>query len=175
MPKLILPSNMEIERDLAPFGHSPSPSPSPSPQPPIDYDVEVDPDNMVIRGGGDAYDTEIDPDNMVVPGSRAVTPNYDDEGVYQAHTWVRSHAPWTIHKASHQATPADTTTKEHHTATAASRSGICPVIQSKCTDSQSIIVLSLASLSVYFSHTCCVVTLLLLLLLHQFLCFAHGV
>lgn len=102
---------MEIERDLAPFGHSPSPSPSPSPQPPIDYDVEVDPDNMVIRGGGDAYDTEIDPDNMVVPGSRAVTPNYDDEGVYQAHTWVRSHAPWTIHKASHQATPADTTTK----------------------------------------------------------------
>lgn len=86
LPKLILPSNMEIERDLAPFGHSPSPSPSPSPQPPIDYDVEVDPDNMVIRGGGDAYDTEIDPDNMVVPGSRAVTPNYDDEGVYQAHT-----------------------------------------------------------------------------------------
>lgn len=86
LPKLILPSNMEIERDLAPFGHSPSPSPSPSPQPPIDYDVEVDPDNMVIRGGGDAYETEIDPDNMVVPGSRAVTPNYDDEGVYQAHT-----------------------------------------------------------------------------------------
>lgn len=80
---------MEIERELAPFGHrspSLSPSPSPSPQPPIDYDVEVDPDNMVIRGGGDAFDPEIDPDNMVVPGSRAVTPNYDDEGVYQAHT-----------------------------------------------------------------------------------------
>jgi len=83
---------MEIERELVRSGYdsatpTPSPSPSPSPQPPIDYDVEVDPDNMVIRGGGgDAYDPEIDPDNMVVPGSRAVTPNYDDEGVYQAHT-----------------------------------------------------------------------------------------
>nr|XP_032295362.1 tropomodulin isoform X9 [Drosophila virilis] len=89
LPKLILPSNMEIERDLANSATpSPSPSPSPSPQPPADYDVEVDPDNMVIRGGGgDAFDPEIDPDNMVVPGSRAVTPNYDDEGVYQAHTW----------------------------------------------------------------------------------------
>ncbi|KAH8381391.1 hypothetical protein KR093_004100 [Drosophila rubida] len=91
LPKLILPSNMEIERELGRSGYgsatpSPSPSPSPSPQPPADYDVEIDPDNMVIRGGGDAYDPEIDPDNMVVPGSRAVTPNYDDEGVYQAHT-----------------------------------------------------------------------------------------
>lgn len=109
LPKLILPSNMEIERELAPYGHrspslSPSPSPSPSPQPPIEYDVEVDPDNMVIRGGGDAFDPEIDPDNMVVPGSRAVTPNYDDEGVYQAHTWVRRHA--TIHHT--QQTPQAT-------------------------------------------------------------------
>ncbi|XP_062126183.1 tropomodulin isoform X2 [Drosophila sulfurigaster albostrigata] len=95
LPKLILPSNEEIERELGRSGYgsatpSPSPSPSPSPQPPADYDVEVDPDNMVIRGGGDAYDPEIDPDNMVVPGSRAVTPNYDDEGVFQAHTKKRS-------------------------------------------------------------------------------------
>ncbi|XP_032596663.1 tropomodulin isoform X2 [Drosophila grimshawi] len=89
LPKLILPSNMEIERQLGRSATpTPSPSPSPSPQPPADYDVEVDPDNMVIRGGsgGVAYDPEFDPDNMVVPGSRAVTPNYDDEGVYQAHT-----------------------------------------------------------------------------------------
>ncbi|KAI8046614.1 hypothetical protein M5D96_002825 [Drosophila gunungcola] len=86
LPKLILPGNTEIERDLVAYNRSATPSPSPSPQPPVDYDVEVDPDNMVIRGGGDAFDPEIDPDNMVVPGSRSVTPNYDDEGVYQAHT-----------------------------------------------------------------------------------------
>ncbi|BFF93059.1 tropomodulin [Drosophila madeirensis] len=88
LPKLILPGNMEIEREIHyPNSATPTPSPSPSPQPPPDYDVEVDPDNMVIRGGGgDAFDPEFDPDNMVVPGSRSVTPNYDDEGVYQAHT-----------------------------------------------------------------------------------------
>lgn len=90
LPKLILPGNMEIERELVSYHRSatPTPSPSPSPQPPADdYDVEVDPDNMVIRGGGgDAFDPEFDPDNMVVPGSRSVTPNYDDNGVYQAHT-----------------------------------------------------------------------------------------
>ncbi|XP_044314654.1 tropomodulin isoform X1 [Drosophila rhopaloa] len=90
LPKLILPGNMEIERDLVSYNRSATPSPSPSPQPPVDYDVEVDPDNMVIRGGGDAFDPEFDPDNMVVPGSRSVTPNYDDEGVYQAHTKKRS-------------------------------------------------------------------------------------
>ncbi|KAH8247290.1 hypothetical protein KR038_001637 [Drosophila bunnanda] len=87
LPKLILPGNMEIERDLVSYHRSvtPSPSPSPSPQPRPDYEVEEDPDNMVIRGGGEAFDPEFDPDNMVVPGSRSVTPNYDDEGVYQAH------------------------------------------------------------------------------------------
>ncbi|KAH8384212.1 hypothetical protein KR200_002706 [Drosophila serrata] len=87
LPKLILPGNMEIERDLVSYHRSatPSPSPSPSPQPRADYEVEEDPDNMVIRGGGEAFDPEFDPDNMVVPGSRSVTPNYDDEGVYQAH------------------------------------------------------------------------------------------
>jgi len=83
---LILPGNMEIERDLVAYNRSVTPSPSPSPQPPVDYEVEEDPDNMVIRGGGDAFDPDVDPDNMVVPGSRSVTPNYDDEGVYQAHT-----------------------------------------------------------------------------------------
>ncbi|KAH8308009.1 hypothetical protein KR059_004269 [Drosophila kikkawai] len=86
LPKLILPGNMEIERDLVAYHRSATPSPSPSPQPPADYEVEEDPDNMVIRGGGEAFDPEFDPDNMVVPGSRSVTPNYDDEGVYQAHT-----------------------------------------------------------------------------------------
>nr|DAA04423.1 TPA_inf: HDC16429 [Drosophila melanogaster] len=78
---------MEIERDLVAYNRSATPSPSPSPQPPVDYEVEEDPDNMVIRGGGDAFDPDVDPDNMVVPGSRSVTPNYDDEGVYQAHTY----------------------------------------------------------------------------------------
>lgn len=70
--------------------------------------------------------------------------------------------------------PQSKATSRHHkqhTATATSRSGVCPVTQSKCTDSQSIIVLSLASLCLSLSHTCCVVTLLLLLLLHQFFCF----
>lgn len=35
---------------------TPSPSPSPSPLPPDDYEVEVDPDNMIIRGGGNSFE-----------------------------------------------------------------------------------------------------------------------
>ncbi|XP_030371484.1 tropomodulin isoform X2 [Scaptodrosophila lebanonensis] len=95
LPKLILPGNMEIERELLHLGVStPSPSPSPSPQPPADYDVEVDPDNMVIRGRPSPspspspqppvdYDVEVDPDNMVIRGGGgggdAYDPEYDPE------------------------------------------------------------------------------------------------